>query len=214
MATHPAMLPSGLPPRQHGSSASATPAPRPARIGSVTTTPPPHGSMRRLTRRARRLRRHSTRVGPLGSASISDRGNSILRRQGQNRADSSTLRVFAAPAAQTLRCLRQLHAARIERSEQFRLLLAGQPQMRRTHVVPRGIAGVARHQCLRCRDRRRARRRSPCAWHSESRVRVRRRRCSSWRRPVWRSASSRWRSGDQPALPRCSSGRSSVSSPA
>ena len=61
---------------------SATPAPRPARIGSVTTTPPPHGSMRKLTRRARRLRRHSMRVGPLGSVSISDRGNSILPTKG------------------------------------------------------------------------------------------------------------------------------------
>jgi hypothetical protein len=61
---------------------SATPAPRPARIGSVTTTPPPHGSMRKLTRRARRLRRHSTRVSPPGRVSISDRGNSILPRNG------------------------------------------------------------------------------------------------------------------------------------
>src|SRR5690348_12243449 len=35
--------------------------------------------MRRLTRRARWLRRHSTWVGPLGSASSSDRGRSIVR---------------------------------------------------------------------------------------------------------------------------------------
>src|ERR1700761_8607262 len=50
---------------------NAMPALRDALIGKVTTTAPPVGSMRKETRRARLLRRHSTRATPEGRASIS-----------------------------------------------------------------------------------------------------------------------------------------------
>ena len=57
---------------------SAIPARRLARGGKVTTTMPSLGSMRRLTRRARALRRQSTRVGPPGSVNISSSGSSMV----------------------------------------------------------------------------------------------------------------------------------------
>ena len=138
---------------------NATPAPRPARVGNVTTTPPPHGSMRRLTRRARRLRRHSTRVGPQGSASISDRGNSIVARNDRTRRFVNLLD-YVCWLTRCSRRLRQLHARCIEGGEQLHLLFAAELEMWRTHVLPCSIAGMTRHQCLerrycsRCRDDR------------------------------------------------------------
>src|SRR4051794_2332770 len=59
---------------------NAIPARRLARGGSVTTMAPSLGSIRKLTRRARALRRHSTRADPDGRLTISESGDSALRR--------------------------------------------------------------------------------------------------------------------------------------
>src|SRR5580704_4746665 len=59
---------------------NAIPARRLARGGSVTTIAPSLGSIRKLTRRARALRRHCTLAAPDGRATISESGDSALRR--------------------------------------------------------------------------------------------------------------------------------------
>ena len=59
---------------------NAIPARRLARGGRVTTIAPSLGSIRRLTRRARALRRHCTVAVPVGSETVSDSGDSALRR--------------------------------------------------------------------------------------------------------------------------------------
>src|ERR1700677_3125902 len=59
---------------------NAIPARRLARGGRVTTIAPSLGSIRRLTRRARALRRHCTVARPDGSETVSDSGDSALRR--------------------------------------------------------------------------------------------------------------------------------------
>ena len=195
---------------------SATPAPRPARIGKVTTTPPPHGSMRKLTRRARRLRRHSTRVGPLGNVSTSDRGSSILLTKGRSRrfvnSIASSVRRDAAPK---LRRLRQLHAARIERGEQL------SPAVRRS-------ASDAADACCATLHRRCGAPSVPSMRGSAAGADTMARRvalsvsCACAPRSLFQLAYTCAAIGEftlaaavmQPALPSSNNGRSSVSSPA